>query len=224
MEPRGKILPVYFVADQSGSMYDHIGELNDGLNSLMEQLQVEVFAASKIRFNLIGFTDTTARYLENVDFSEIDEMPELGAEGLTAYGACFGHLADTIPGDVQELKDQGFAVHRPAVFFLTDGLPCGEPDGFWEDEYQRLMALREHPNILAFGIGDADADIIRQVATKPQFAFMQKEGVDTGAALVEFVKSLTQSIINSGTALAAGDTQLKIEKPDDFLVLDAEEL
>lgn len=224
MEPKGKILPVYFVADQSGSMVSCIGELNKGLADLLADLQVQVFAASKVRFNLIGFANEAARHLENCDLTELDSMPELAAGGLTAYGAAFSLLADVIPTDVAALKQQGYAVHRPAVFFLTDGAPCGEPQGYWEQQYQRLMGIREHPNIIAFGIGEAESDTIRQVATQPQFALLQKPGADTGAALANFMQALTQSVVNSGTAVGTGSSELRIEKPDDFISLGVDEV
>ncbi len=225
MEPRGKILPVYFVADQSGSMYENLDELNNGLQDLLTELQVEVFAASKIRFSLIGFANETARYLENCDLTELQSMPQLSCGGLTAYGSCFGFLADNIPFDVQALKSQGYSVHRPAVFFLTDGATCGEPEGYWESEYQCLLSLREHPNILAFGIGDADPTIISQIATNPQYALIQRPGANTGTALASFVQSLTQSVINSGYAMGGDQpAELKVEKPDDFLTISVDEL
>ena len=48
MEPRGTILPVYFVADESASMAPHIGELNDGLLSLQDALQRGLGVAHQI--------------------------------------------------------------------------------------------------------------------------------------------------------------------------------
>ncbi|ORV54148.1 hypothetical protein AWC05_18840 [Mycobacterium florentinum] len=38
MEPKGSILPVYFVADESGSMSHNIGDLNDSLTSLTQSV------------------------------------------------------------------------------------------------------------------------------------------------------------------------------------------
>jgi uncharacterized protein YegL len=58
VEPKGSILLVYFVADESGSMGRNIDELNEGLASLHDSLQRESFAAAKIRLSVIGFSDT----------------------------------------------------------------------------------------------------------------------------------------------------------------------
>ena len=214
VEPKGTILPVYFVADESGSMGPHIGELNDGLVSLQDALQKESFAAAKVRFSVIGFTDSAETYLEPADLRSLPTMPTLRARGLTSYAAAFDQLAYRISVDVPALKAQGFAVTRPAVFFLTDGLPNQNED--WRTIRSNLLAQHARPNILAFGIGDADAEIIREVATNDDYAFVAARGFDTGTAISEFVTSLTQSVISSGQALASGASELQMEKPEGF--------
>lgn len=214
MEPRGSILLVYFVADESGSMGRHIGELNEGLASLHDALQRESFAAAKVRFSVIGFSDTAFTYLEPSDLRLLVGMPTLSAQGLTSYAAAFDQLGYRIGVDVPSLKAQGYTVHRPAVFFLTDGLPNGNED--WRAARSNLLARPAAPNILGFGIGDADAATVRELATNPSYAFVAARGVDTGAAISEFVTSLTQSVISSGQAMAAGSAELQFEKPEGF--------
>jgi uncharacterized protein YegL len=214
VEPRGSILLVYFVADESGSMGRNIGELNGGLASLHDALQRESFAAAKVRFSVIGFSDTAFTYLDPADLRLLAGMPALTAQGMTSYAAAFDQLAYRISVDIPGLKAQGYTVHRPAVFFLTDGLPNGHED--WRAARSHLLAQPAAPNILAFGIGDADAAIVCELATKPNFAFVAARGVDTGAAISEFVTSLTQSVISSGRALAAGSAGLQFEKPEGF--------
>jgi uncharacterized protein YegL len=113
-------------------------------------------------------------------------------------------------------------VNRPAVFLLTDGAP-NRGDG-WEPIHSSLVSegFKQRPNILAFGIGQADAEVIRRVATRPEFAFVAAVGVDTGRAIAEFIKTLTQSVIQSGQALATGQATLLVEKPAGFISLDIE--
>lgn len=214
MEPKGSILLVYFVADESGSMGRNIGELNEGLASLHDSLQRESFAAAKVRFSVIGFSDTAFTYLEPADLRLLSGMPTLTAQSLTSYASAFDQLAYRISVDIPSLKAQGYTVHRPAVFFLTDGLPNGNED--WRIARANLLAQPAAPNILAFGIGDADATIVYELATKPNFAFVAARGVDTGAAISEFITSLTQSVISSGQAVAGGTAELQIEKPEGF--------
>jgi uncharacterized protein YegL len=214
VEPKGSVLLVYFVADESGSMGRNIVELNEGLASLHDTLQRDSFAAAKVRFSVIGFSDTAFTYLEPADLRMLGGMPTLSAQSLTSYAAAFGQLAYRISVDIPSLKAQGYTVHRPAVFFLTDGLPNGNED--WRSARTGLLAHPAAPNILAFGIGDADAATVSELATKPHFAFVAARGVDTGAAISEFIVSLTQSVISSGQALASGSPELQFEKPEGF--------
>lgn len=216
-EPKAKVLPVYFVADESGSMSSVIGELNAGLRSLLDALQSESMAASKVRFCVIGFADDALCYLPPTDLRHIETMPSLSARGSTSFAAAFDALTQRIPQDIAALKADGYEVNRPAVFFLTDGAPNGG-DG-WESALQRLNSFSARPNILAFGIGLADANVIRKVASNEQYAFITAAGTDTGQAISRFITALTNSVINSGQALATGQASLQIEKPDNFLSL-----
>lgn len=218
--PEGAVLPVYFVADCSGSMAGvPIGEVNAGLTSLLDALQSESMAAAKVRFCVLGFDDDAHCYLEPSDLRNVESMPTLHSGGTTSYASVLNELYRRLPLDVTGLKDAGYIVHRPAVFFLTDGLP-NRGDG-WEGAYASLTSpdFRQRPNILGFGIGDADAETIKQLASKPEYAFIAAKGVDTGRAITEFIKALTASVIQSGRALASGQASLPIEKPEGFISL-----
>jgi len=218
-EPSGNVLPIYFVADESGSMAAHIDELNNGLLVLLDSLQGESMAAAKVRFCVIGFDDQARCHLEPSDLRDIEDMPKLEARRFTSYKAAFQALYSRIPRDVATLKSEGFLVNRPAVFFLTDGEP-DNGDG-WEAYYDDLVSdgFELRPNILAFGINNANAQTIRHIATAPEYAFLAAAGVDTGHAITEFIKALTQSVISSGRALAGGEAVLPIEKPQGFISL-----
>ncbi len=218
-EPRGKVLPVYFIADESGSMCNEVKQLNEGLVSLLDAMQSETMAAAKIRFCMVGFNESVRCYLEPSDLRQLEDMPELTASGTTSYRAAFFELRERIPSDVIKLKGEGYEVHRPAVFFLSDGAP-NLHDG-WEAALSEVKSedFKERPNILAFGIGEADPEIIRQVATAPQYAFVSAQGVETGTAIAEFSKALTRSVVASGQGLVGGAAQLQIEEPKGFVSL-----
>lgn len=218
-EPKGSVLPIYFVADESGSMEKNVDELNKGLVSLLDALQSETMAASMIRFCVVGFADTANCYLEPSDLRNIENMPKFSTHGTTSYTSAFEELHRRIPLDIGNLKNEGYIVNRPAVFFLTDGVP--NTDDNWEVPFESLTALDfgPRPNILAFGIGDADANVIRKIATKEEYAFIAAHGTDTGRAVADFCKALVQSVIGSGQALAGGQAALPIEKPAGFISL-----
>ena len=216
---KGKVLPVYFVADESFSMADSIGQLNQGLTSLLDAINTETMAAAKVRMSVIGFADTAQCYLSLADLREVSEMPKMSARGGTSYRSAFDYLLGEIPNDARTLKSQGYQVHRPAVFFLTDGLPTD--DGKWESALASIKSpdFHERPNLLAFGIGKANAQIIAQVASQETFAFQAAEGVDTGIAITKFLEALTHSIVSSGNALADDRPELVVERPEGFTMV-----
>jgi len=215
-EPKATVLPIYFVADESLSMKPVTGKLNEGLRSLLDTLHAESFAAAKVRLAILGFSDTAKCHLEPSDLRHVTRMPELGAYNSTSYESAFRELRRRIPGDVATLKREGYLVNRPAVFFLSDGEPnANEP---WREILEELKKpeFRERPNILAFGIGQADPNVIREVASREEYALVAAEGSDVGRAVAEFIVALTQSIVSSGQALGAGKAELQMEKPEGF--------
>lgn len=214
MEPKGTVLPIYFVADESGSMAPHIDELNNGLNGLLDSMQSESFAAAKIRFSVLGFSDTAHTHLEPSDLRTLPDMPTLAPRGQTSFKAAFEQISYRLSVDIPNLKAQGYLINRPAVFFLTDGWPSGDED--WPAARQALLDMRERPNILAFGIGEADPAMIMQIATSSEHALVADKKMSTAEALHSFIVNLTQSVVSSGQALAEGRAQLDLEKPEGF--------
>jgi uncharacterized protein YegL len=183
-------------------------------------MQGESMAAAKVRFCVLGFHDDSRCHLELADFRNVEVMPTLGAYNSTSFAAIFRDLKSRIPGDVAKLKSESFIVNRPAIFFLTDGHP--NPGEGWESAHAELTSegMQAHPNILAFGVGDADEATIKAIATKPEYAFIADASMDTGDALKSFMIALTQSVINSGQGLAGGRSDIQVEKPEGFISLE----
>jgi uncharacterized protein YegL len=220
-ENRGQLLPVYILADESASMRSYESELNDGLTALNETLRSEPMIAAKIRLSVIGFSDNVAARMVLADLRSLDTVPKLRIRGSTNYRAAFEDLLKRIPADVGTLKQAGYSVHRPAVFFLSDGQP---DDARWRNPHRRLtdrMVTPAAPNIIAFGIGAVHNKTILEVATQPAFAFVAIPGSNIGRAISKFFVALTASVIQSGQSLASTTPQLVVEQPEGFrLVID----
>lgn len=199
-----QVLPFYLVCDESGSMAGApVDAINKSLPDLHQEIGSNPAVADKTRFCLISFSDKTEILLPLSDLSAITSMPALKPNGGTSYGQVFDVLRETINNDVNELKKQGHQVYRPTVFFLSDGQPADD----WHAAYQSLTdpGWRPRPNILAFGFGQADAAVIRQVATTK--AFISDGTLGPTDALKEFAKSLIRSIVNSGTSSASNSNE-----------------
>jgi len=215
-ENRGQLLPVYILADESASMRSCATELNSGLISLIETLRSEPMIAAKIRLSVIGFSATPEARLVLADLRSMTGVPRLQVRSSTNYRAAFDDLLRRVPADIATLKNAGFSVHRPAVFFLSDGQP---DDARWRNPHHRLTdrtIFPAAPNIIAFGIGSAQRNTILEVATSPTFAFVAIPGSDIGAAIAKFFTALTASVIQSGQSLASATPQLIVAPPEGF--------
>jgi uncharacterized protein YegL len=190
-----QILPLYVVCDQSYSMADHLDVLNDGLTQLHAAVGTDPVVAEKTRFCLIGFSGIAEVLQPLCRASDVIGVTGLTIQAATSFGEAFRVLRDTIESDVDTLKARGDQVYRPAVFFLSDGHPTDQTT--WEAEYARLVDpdWPRRPNIIAFGIGDADAATIDRIGTFQ--AFMSQGGVSPAAALHSFARALTTSVVRS---------------------------
>src|ERR1017187_6482926 len=112
---RGHLLPVYVLADESGSMAPYAGKLNSGMVSLHEALRSEPMVAAKVRLSVLGFSNEVTVRMSLADLRGETELPVLQMRGGTSYYAAFSDLLSRIPQDINVLKGDGYQVHRPAV-------------------------------------------------------------------------------------------------------------
>jgi uncharacterized protein YegL len=220
----GQVLPMYFVGDESHSMSgDPIAAVNQGLVDLRDEVAKHPLIGKKVRFGIITFADTAETRLQLSELSEDLVLPTLAPRGRgTSYASAFEALRQTIPADVALLKGSGYQVHRPSVFFLSDGQPTEKAEK-WRDRLEELRdpGFRERPNVLAFGVGDADPEVIRELATSPRYGFMMTTGASTAGAIAEFATSMLNSMVASAERLDRGEQTIEFEKPEGFVQLDA---
>jgi uncharacterized protein YegL len=202
-----QILPFYVVCDQSYSMFDHLDALNDGLAQLHAAVGTDPVVADITRLCLIGFSGSATVLQPLCRPSDVVGLRYLTTQAATSFGEAFRVLRDTIERDVEALKAKAHKVYRPAVFFLSDGHPTDQST--WPDFYARLVDPEwpSRPNIIAFGIGDADAATIGRIGTFQ--AFMSHGGVSPAAALHSFARALTTSVVRT----AADDGEMALRVP-----------
>lgn len=200
-------------------MKPYEAELNNGVGSLCSRLHAEPMIAAKLRLAVLGFAGDVQVRRALVDVRELTAAPKMKIRGTTMYGAAFEWLMGQIPVDVADLKAQGYQVHRPAVFFLSDGVPTDEPA--WRDVHRRLIDRQETPvapNIIACGIGQAKAEVITQVASRLEFGFIAVPNCDIGAAVSEFFHSLVQSLVQSSHTMETEAPRLVVTRPAQFVL------
>jgi uncharacterized protein YegL len=205
-----QVLPFYLLCDESGSMTGLVEQRNNELlPDLHHSISTDPVVADKTRFSIVGFADDARCILPLSDLSDLESIPGLVARGVTDFGAAFRELRTRIDDDVTSLKSQGHLVYRPAVFFLGDGQPT-DPD--WRDglEFVTDEGWSYRPNMIAFGLGDADASVIGEVGTFK--AFIVSPNVNPARALTEFASALTKSIVKSGQS--STEEGMTLQVPD----------
>lgn len=225
-ETRGDLLPIYFVGDESQSMEGApISQLNKALSGLRDAAATSPAMGEKARFSIVTFAGDALCRLELRPLTDDMDIPTLACrDGGTSYMSAFQDLRHRLPGDVATLKADGYKVHRPLVFFLSDGQPTDKPEGVWRPSLDELKSdgFRERPHILAFGIGKAQGETIKSVASAPNLAWIQADGQSAASAIAEFGASLIQSISKSAEALAQGSDEIQVPEPEGFVSLKAD--
>lgn len=199
------VFPFYLVIDVSASMADCLAEINAELPALRDEIANDPIVGDIARFAIITFSEDASMALPLSDLLSVNAMPTLQVEGSTNYREVFEFLAGCIPHDMQWFKDEGYQVYRPAVFFITDGLPTDEG---WEAAYQDMVdpSAPYRPNIVTFGFGDAEHSTLSYIATFKAYAAF--DGQQPARILRTISQELTKSILASSRRAAAGEATI----------------
>ncbi|MBP2478445.1 uncharacterized protein YegL [Crossiella equi] len=217
---KGKLLPFYLVMDVSYSMQgDKLASANQIMPTVLDALATAPILSDKVRFAVLDFADDARVRLPLCDLLAEDvELPELLPRGATSYAAAFRLLRKEIGENLSQLKADGFAVHRPVVFFLSDGVPT-DADEDWRGAFAELTGYdRErgtgfamYPNFVPFGVAEADPATMRELIHPPHGnkrmrMYLMAEGQDPARAITAMAEILVSSVLASGNSLAAGSS------------------
>lgn len=222
------ILPFYVLADVSYSMtqpgpdggQSPLDALNEVVINLKVALEENPILSDKIRFALVDFSDDAQTQIPLCDLLTVDnsQIPTLTARGGTSFAAAFAAIQQQIDSDVRQMKADGNNVHRPVVFFLTDGEPT-DPDGHWQQAFADLTSdqFRARPNFIPFGVADAPKAILDQLAFPPNKmrSFKTKEGANAADAIRSMAEILISSVIASANSISADGQSGGFVLPDE---------
>jgi len=237
-DDQSKLLPFYLVCDVSWSMVesDALTAANKILPELVAALEKDPIICDKVRFGVIDFSDDAQVLLPLCDLLEQTALPALEGRGGTSFKAAFELLRSEIERNVTQLKADGFMVHRPAVFFLSDGVPT-DLEHEWRAAFDALtrydkasgQGFRMYPNIIPFGLPGCEPSMLQQVihpASGPQAMrmFLTEKDESAAGAVTKMAKLLVSSVIQSGTGMAQGGGGIVLPEAEDGLKsFDAEE-
>jgi uncharacterized protein YegL len=214
-----QVFPFYLLCDTSKSMAgERIQAVNEGLPEIQAEILDDPIVDAKARISVISFSTEAKVDLPLTRLADVQVMPQLKAGGQTNYAKGMELTERQISDDVNRLIGEGYTVLRPCVYFLTDGRPGDNwkrVRDSWVDRSNNKFA----PNVVGFGVADADEDTLKRLAT--QFSFIASDGVSPAAALREVLRLVTVSIVNS---TKNGEMRFEIPRSDgNFRVIRSDE-
>jgi len=173
------VLPCHVACDVSLSMTDHIDELNWGLREFRGAVHADASVAGRVLCGVVGFREQPHVVQRLLPMDELAELPAPGPCAGTNFGPAFTCLRTVIDDDVLALERHRLHVHRPLVFFLSDGQPTDPAT--WPAAFAALTdpGWARRPLVVAFGVGDADA--LGAIGTFR--TYLSRDGVRLGTAL-----------------------------------------
>src|SRR5690348_5929599 len=114
----------------------------DSANAIMpaivDALAQNPILSDKVRFGLIDFSDDAQVRLPLCDLLDPNlTLPALAVRGGTSFSAAFTTLRHEIEANIAQLKADGYVVHRPAVWFISDGEPTDD-ERTWRQAFSEL--------------------------------------------------------------------------------------
>jgi len=201
-----RVLPFYVVCDASTSMRgEPIRTVNAELREVHRVLSADPLLNDLCRIGVIAFASEVTEVIPLSRLSSIREFPEIVARGQTRLGRFLSEISIILSRDISQLRAEGRTVLRPVLFIISDGRPTDA----WRKRFAAFIdrvANPTCPNIIAFGVGTANEDIISTIGK--QRAMMARTTESVPAALRAVIRSLTQTIIGS-----ARDPQLRLQLP-----------
>jgi uncharacterized protein YegL len=208
------IFPVFLLIDVSASM---AGGPIEAVNAALPELKTEMLSNPTVgeiaRVGVLTFSDEGRTVVPLCDLAGA-QIPEIMVEGGTNFAAGFRELKKAIDSGMASLP-KGTPVYRPVVFFMSDGEHMARED--WEAALDQLRdkSWKFAPEVVAFGFGDANREVIRRVATRFSFAAKNQDPV---VQVREIMNALIGSIRTTSASFRdpAQAQGLHLEAPPEY--------
>jgi uncharacterized protein YegL len=217
-------LAFYLLVDVSYSMAGPpLDAVNKIIPEVMDALEASPTLADVVRVGAIDFADDSRSALRLGDLRDVKKIPQFRERGGTSYAAGFRELRKEIGKDVAQLKQDGYKVYRPAVFFLTDGAPTDDAATL-QTAFAELTdeKFKFWPNIIPFGVAAATKTMLDPWvfpkagdSKKPMRSYVYAGQGDAATAITQLAEILISSIMASAQSVGDGGQAGTFIPPDE---------
>lgn len=175
------------------------GQANRDLNEALKRFLIQIKENHKMRqsieITIVEFNSDAHILLESKLAADIDQMPEINAEGGTEMQAGIEMALDLVAKRKQEIRDLGMTYYRPFILLLTDGEPNSRKGLTELAERIRIDTTNKKYSFLGFGIGDqADMSVIQNLNGYVEGKQMPALKISDSTHLGDFFDWLSHSV------------------------------
>jgi uncharacterized protein YegL len=211
------LIPVYLAVDESLAPTPSINAISDGVREILHVVASQPEIARLVRLGVLGYAgDATVRLPLQEVRPDLPVPAFIARSGRVRLAALFDQLRECIRNDVEALRAQTPSLRRPQVLLLSGGLPV--EDRSWVGAHRALVdrdSQQSAPDIIACGVADANPQILVDIATRPELAFVA-EHQDIDASLENFCAFVRRRVFEYGRAVVDGDQHALITGPEGF--------
>jgi uncharacterized protein YegL len=210
-ESADTVLPVYLVLDTSASMSGTDQDaLRNDVELIVRALRSDVSAAQRLALGVVTFSDRATEARELSRMSALWDWPEYATGGSTDFAALFDDLTVILQRDSRRLRESmGVQLLNPMIFLITDGGSTTP----WQESFARFQDLSLRPFVIAFGVRDAEREILRTISEGRYF--VGDPGVEVSDLIRIFGDVVATSLIRFADSDSA-NRDLSVEVPDEF--------
>lgn len=206
-------LPVYILADTSGSMAgDSIEGVNQGMRLLYTELLGDPQASETAYISVIEFS-TDAQQVIPLTVIQDFSPPTFHAGGVTNLGAALDVLINSMTQELRKNTSDIKGDWKPLVFILSDGAPT---DSEWPAKIEELKRNHSFNLVaLAYGAG-SDAGPLKQLTPN---VLRASEGPNQIREFFKFVSSSIKATTASAGVTPAGAALVLPPPPAGFTIV-----
>lgn len=213
-----EVMPFYLILDQSGSMNGDLGTLRQAVEQLVAELGADAETDDIALLGVISFGSSAQVTIPLSRLSSIRTVPQLTNLGGTNFSAAWQAYDQAFRADKKAIFAKNGHIHRPCVFFLTDGEP-GDRRQFRNVflSTQGKDATKGWPYVVAYGFRDAPVDVLKDLAypdigPKRGEWFLLKDK-DPKAVIEQIRHLIGQTVVQATSTNAQGQRDLKAAAP-----------